>query len=65
MTTALPVQIRSALKDSKHITVCELDIDIHKNEPRGRIPNPTTGNQLQISHKPDANLPLALTQQPR
>lgn len=33
MTTARPLQIFSARRDQGFITVCRLDIDIHKNEP--------------------------------
>ncbi len=43
MTTARPLQIYSAARDQSFISVCKLDIDIHKNEPNvlehKKVPN--------------------------
>ena len=53
MSTGCPIEIRSAQADSPFITVCQLDIDIYKNQPHvlrhEKIPNEDNWRGTEIS----------------
>jgi len=52
-STGLPVEVRSATSSSKPVSVCVLDIDIQKNEPRVKlheqVPNTSAMRGTEIS----------------